>query len=184
MGRKRSATAPALMRVTHPLEDGLNESIDFANLTLPQQRFLKAFVRYGVISHAACAAGVTRQTVHNWRQPAAGEEMSAFGRAFLMADEMRIERVEAEMHRRAIEGWEEPVFYRGRQVGTIRRFDSKLLEVLAKAGKPQKYRENVKVDATLSSGGVLFMPASTEMATAEEWSSMYNGSKQTADITN
>jgi hypothetical protein len=181
MGRKRSATAPALMRVTHPLEDGLNESIDFENLTFPQQRFLKAFVRYGVISHAACAAGVTRQTVYNWKQSVPGEEMSMFARAFLTADEMRIDRIEAEMHRRAIEGWDEPVFHRGRQVGTIRRFDSRLLEVLAKAAKPLKYRDNIKVDTKIS-GGVLLIPATTQTLTAEEWAAESNLPGQTADI--
>ena len=47
-------------------------------------------------------------------------------------------RVDA-MQERAVDGWEEPVWYKGVQVGTVRKFSDKLLELGLRAGEPDKY---------------------------------------------
>lgn len=70
----------------------------------------------------------------------------------LFADELEIE-----MHRRAVHGVDEPVFYKGEVVGEVRKFSDQLAITLAKATRPDKFRDNVKVDANVT-GGVLVVP--------------------------
>ena len=54
-------------------------------------------------------------------------------------DGVRQERREAEADRRAMQGWEEPVFQGGVQVGAVRKYSDKLLELQLKANNPKKY---------------------------------------------
>ena len=63
------------------------------------------------------------------------------------------ERIQETIHNRAIEGWDEPVFYQGRPVGSIRKFSDRLLELQAKRFCPE-YRDRSEVDVNVS-GGVL-----------------------------
>lgn len=67
------------------------------------------------------------------------------------------DRLEAEMARRAIEGYDEPVFYRGEEVGSIRKHSDTLAITLAKAVRPERFRDNIKLDADIT-GGVLLVP--------------------------
>lgn len=71
--------------------------------------------------------------------------------------ELFADKLEAEMARRAIEGVDKPVFYKGEEVGTIREYSDQLAITLAKAVRPERFRDNVKVDADVN-GGVLLVP--------------------------
>lgn len=84
------------------------------------------------------------------------------------------ERLEAEADRRAVDGWEEPVFFKGVRCGTIQRFSDNLLELRLKAVAPQRYRTNVSVDAKVAAG-VLVVPAAAP--NAQEWSQAFGGSQ-------
>lgn len=55
-------------------------------------------------------------------------------------EQMRKARRADVAHKRAVDGWEEPVFQRGEQVGVIRRFDNRLLQFLLESDDPAKYR--------------------------------------------
>lgn len=68
------------------------------------------------------------------------------------------ESLVAEAHRRAIDGWDEPVFSQrmGTQMGVVRKYDSRLLELLLKRHIPE-FREQFKGEITVS-GGVLVAP--------------------------
>lgn len=46
---------------------------------------------------------------------------------------------------RAVDGWEEPVWHQGVQVGTVRKYDSQLLMFLLRARRPEKYRERAEI---------------------------------------
>jgi len=52
-----------------------------------------------------------------------------------------LELCEAELHRRAVEGWDEPVWWQGAQVGTRRRYSDALLTLKLKRLDP-RYRES------------------------------------------
>jgi len=71
--------------------------------------------------------------------------------------EMFADRLEAEMARRAIDGSDKPVFYKGEIVGHITEFSDTLAITLAKAVRPERFRDNVKLEADIT-GGVLLVP--------------------------
>ena len=65
-------------------------------------------------------------------------------------------KIEAEIYRRAIEGWDQPVFHQGECIGHIRKFSDPMLELLAKRHIPE-YQGKADVDIGIG-GGVLVIP--------------------------
>ena len=85
-------------------------------------RFLDELARHGNVRVAAARCGVSRSGAYLARaRDAAFAE--AWRGALVLGRDCAVE----EMAVRAIEGWEEPVFYRGRQVALRRRHDTRLL---------------------------------------------------------
>lgn len=80
------------------------------------------------------------------------------------------ERLEAEAHRRAVEGVDEPVFWQGEEVGAVRKYSDRLLELMLKKHN-HAFREKFQAELEVK-GGVLIVgaPAKTE----EEWRQRYN----------
>lgn len=107
-----------------------------------QEAFLKAYSTACPTIISACkAAKINPSTFQRWR-----EEDSAFSVKFAAAKERAIETLEQEAWRRARDGWDEPVYFQGKQVGTVKRYDSTLLIFLLKANNPAKYRDNFNVN--------------------------------------
>jgi hypothetical protein len=103
--------------------------------------FLGALEATGNVSAAAHRAGVGRATAYRHR---AGE--SDFRAAWDDALEVAMDALEAEARRRALEGWDEPVFHGGKVCGHIRKYDSALLIMLLKAHRPALYREDSHIE--------------------------------------
>lgn len=111
--------------------------------------FLEAFANGGIVTRAAKAAGIHRTTAR-----AARERDPVFAEGYENALEQAQDRIRAEIDRRAIEGWEEPVIgsigdYRdGHLLGCdgkplyIRKFDNGLLARLAVAHCPEFREKN------------------------------------------
>jgi hypothetical protein len=57
------------------------------------------------------------------------------------ADNLAVERLEAEADRRAVDGTDKPVFYQGQRCGEIREYSDTLLIFRLKARRPEVYRE-------------------------------------------
>ena len=112
-----------------------------------KKRFLDAFAQCGVICQAAEMAGITDRSHRSWM--AHSEQYRA---AFKEAEERAIQVLEVELRRRAVEGFEDPVFYQGKEVGAVRRYSDLLLIFLLKARRPDVYRE---VRETKLSGGLV-----------------------------
>jgi hypothetical protein len=73
--------------------------------------------------------------------------------------------LEHEARERAM-GWDEPVFDKdGNQCGTRRVYSDRMMELLLKAHRPEKFREKFEHDVT-HQGGVIMLP---RPMTAEEW---------------
>jgi hypothetical protein len=102
--------------------------------------FLDALSSSGNVTAAARRAGVDRGTAYRARAAAA-----EFRAAWEEALEVATDALEAEARRRALEGWDEPVFFGGQECGRIRKYDSTLLMFLLKAHRPEKFRENSAV---------------------------------------
>ena len=101
-----------------------------------QTAFLAAFAEHATVSAAATAARVRRRTHYDWL-----ETDEEYARRFKDVQETVTEALEAEARRRGQSGVEEPVFYQGRRVDTIRRYSDTLLIFLLKARRPEVYRE-------------------------------------------
>lgn len=136
--------------------------------------FLRAFAQRGIILEGCRIAGVSRGAVEHWR-----ETSEWFQELFLIAVEEAADRIEGEAFRRAVDGYDEPVIYQGlptmvtdAQTGEshqlfVRKFSDPLLQTLLKGARPEKYRDNHKVDIGTSGGGVLIVPGVID---PEAWS--------------
>ena len=110
--------------------------------SLKKTKFLEAFAECGNITHSAKVAGVSRDThYHKWL----GVDKS-YTEAFKQAREKAIDALEEEALRRAKEGWVEPVWHLGQQVGVVRKFSDTLLIFLLKGLRPGVYREHLAVE--------------------------------------
>lgn len=101
----------------------------------PQRRatFLQVLAETGIVIAAAQAAGPHQATCSTvtWRDLRAKDP--EFAREWDEALEKAAAKVEAEARRRAIEGYSEPVYQKGEEVGKIVRYSDRLLELLLKA---------------------------------------------------
>lgn len=98
--------------------------------------FLQHLATCGNVTESARVAGVTREAAYRAR-----DRTPSFREKWDIALEESVELLEAEARRRASEGYDEPVFYQGKQVGSIRRYSDTLMSLLLKAHKPDVYRE-------------------------------------------
>lgn len=131
------------------------------SFTLEQRKtFLQKLAETGLQVRACEEAGVNRRVVYSLRK-----EDKEFEHSYETAMQVYREILEAEIHRRAVEGWLEPVFYQGAAVGAVRKWDSNLLQFHAKRHIPE-YREKQQVELSLS-GGVLLVHA--QHTSAADW---------------
>jgi len=112
------------------------------------QTFLDELTRTGRKAHSAKTAGFTYSAM-------AGRVASHDHYAEDVDDALRMhkENVEAEIHRRGVEGVDEPVFFQGKQVAEVKKYSDQLLMFYAKKLMPE-YREKF-ADVSVGSGGVL-----------------------------
>jgi hypothetical protein len=113
--------------------------------SIKKRAFLAAYSLCGNITRAAELAEVSRGSHYLWMN-----EDEAYQLCFNDADQEAIERLEAEARRRAVQGVSKPVFYQGMECGVVQEYSDTLLMFLLKGAKPQKYRDNVAVDANIS----------------------------------
>jgi hypothetical protein len=106
-----------------------------------REKFLKRLAETCNVSDAARVAGIARSIAYDWKAAD-----SAFEQAWNEAIETARDALEAEARRRAVEGWKEPIFQGGRQVGEIHRYSDRMLEVLLKGHRPQFREKGVEVD--------------------------------------
>lgn len=129
-----------------PGRDFSHERIAFTEEVL--SHILNHIVNYGIIADACISRGVS------YRQ--FGDLCKAFPELSTLKDEAKDlyrDKVSRCVHNRAIDGWLEPVFYKGDCVGYVRKFSDRMLELQAKRYVPE-YRDRSAVDVNVA-GGVL-----------------------------
>ena len=128
--------------------------------------FLRELGRSGNMT-AACEAvapdfGTTPQAIRTaittWCRGFPG-----FAARLELANEESADRLELEARRRAVEGVDEPVFYQGVEVGTVRKYSDALLQFLLKARRPDVFRERVEHSGAVLVG-VVEIPSDRERA--------------------
>ena len=114
-----------------------------------QRAFCDAYAKLGTISHAADLAGIARNTHYGWLHEQKDGER--YAEMFAEAQQRYCDRLEREIDRRAVEGWEEPVHYKGERVDLVRKYSDNLLMFRTKAVMPERYRDNsaVQVSGTI-----------------------------------
>ena len=142
------------------------------DLTLPERLsierrrlFLRAFAVRGIVLEGCRAAGVSRGAVEHWKSSS-----EWFYELYQIAIEEAADRIEAEAMRRAVDGYDEPVIYQGmptsvtdpvtgeQRMLTVRKYSDALMALVLKGARPEKYRDNHKVEIEGSGGGVLIVP--------------------------
>ena len=106
-----------------------------------RERFLEALAAGWAVRHAASLTTYSFQRWYELRE--ADEEFAA---AWSEAIEQGTQRIEDEALRRAVDGWDEPVFQKGELVGHVRRYSDAILALLLRARRPETYREGAIVD--------------------------------------
>ena len=117
-----------------------------------RDRFIEELRATGVVAAACQAAGISRGTAENYRRayPDFAEQW----------EEARLDAADAleqEARRRAVEGVEEPIFYKGEEVGYVTKYSDSLLTTLLKANNPTKFRDNTSLELTGKDGGPVVM---------------------------
>ena len=96
--------------------------------------FIEMLRRTGNVLGSARGGGVTQSYVYRLRK-----KDPVFAADWADAIDEGGGLIEEEARRRAVDGWDKPVFYRGRQVGAIRPYSDHLLGLLLKMHRPEKF---------------------------------------------
>lgn len=94
-----------------------------------------------MVSEACRVVGISRTVVYQERQ-----RDEVFAVQWADVEEKTTEAMEREAYRRGVEGVEKPVYQGGKLVGRVNEYSDTLLIFMLKARRPDKYRENVKVE--------------------------------------
>lgn len=95
----------------------------------------------GNVARACEAVDVTRMTAYRWRQ-----DDPDFAKAWDEAKAIGMDALEDEAIRRAYEGIDKPIVFQGVITDTVKEYSDTLTIFLLKGGKPDKYRDNSKVE--------------------------------------
>jgi hypothetical protein len=118
-----------------------------------QSRFLEEYARLGTITHACRAAHIDPKRHYEWM-----ERDPSYVERFEVAKQEAIDTLEREARRRAVEGVEEPVgWYKGEPGGYVKRYSDLLLIFLLKGARPERYRDNYRIEHTGADGGPIKM---------------------------
>jgi hypothetical protein len=112
-----------------------------------QALFLQHLAAGHPVAEAARLAGVSRNAVYEWRKLS-----EAFSRQWEAAYAEGGDMVEAEARRRGVEGWLEPVYQGGEQVGSIRRYSDRLLALVLRGRKPDQFGDRLALSGSVRTG--------------------------------
>lgn len=112
----------------------------------PDPKTVDAFLGYlaakGSVSYAANRSGIDRRVAYRLK---ASDE--AFAARWDEALQLGVERLQDDAMRRALEGTDRPVWRAGKQVGSVKQYDNKLLQFLLKAHRPETYGDRARAGA-------------------------------------
>jgi hypothetical protein len=106
-----------------------------------KEAFLESFDRTRSIRASAKEIGIHFSTVYREKK-----EDPIFGKAVTINRAVHVDDLEASAFNKAIDGWDEPVFYQGIESGVKRVFSVTLMIFMLKCWKPERY--NIENRAT------------------------------------
>ena len=102
--------------------------------------FILALRRTGLEAKSAAEAGITPSQLRRMY-----EADEVFREEAQDAMELRIDDFEEEAIRRAVEGIEVPVFYKGDEVATVKEYSDTLLAKILMARRPKHYSDKKQI---------------------------------------
>lgn len=102
-----------------------------------QERFLNELAKHGIVGAACVAAGVPVPTQEQWES----QDTNGFKRRKASVLRLALGVLELEIHRRAVEGVDKPVIYKGQITDTYREYSDNLLMFRTKRLDPA-YKDN------------------------------------------
>lgn len=106
-----------------------------------RESFLEILSKTCNVSEAARKAGISRTAAYEWRS-----DDEAFAKAWDGAEQEAADSLEREAWRRAVEGTDKPVTFQGTITATYKEYSDRMLEILLKAHRPEKYTDRSKVE--------------------------------------
>jgi hypothetical protein len=119
--------------------------------------FLAVLAATSNVTRACAAVDISRVVMYQHRN-----EREEFAKRWDAAKALGVEACEDEVHRRAFEGCDKPVFHNGIECGAIKEYSDTLAIFLLKAHKPEKYRE--RYELTGANGAPLLAAEPLEIA--------------------
>lgn len=107
-----------------------------------REKFLEVLRATCNVSEAARAVGISRTAAYERRADA------QFALAWDEAEQEAADRLEREAWRRAAEGTKKPIVYKGKITGHYVEYSDRMLELLLKAHRPDKFRERVSTEVS------------------------------------
>jgi hypothetical protein len=142
---------------------------DSAVVRKRKRAFLAALASTGIVAHAAARAGWCTGSAYHHKT-----KDKVFADMWEEALAVSADLIEMEALRRAVHGYEKPIWDRGGKdrdpgiLGYETQYSDSLMSLLLKARKPEKFRERHEVDHRGDGGGgVLIVPG---IASLEDWS--------------
>jgi hypothetical protein len=108
-----------------------------------KEAFLQALSEMPIVARAAKEAGVNRSTVYQWKLN------KRFAAAYEIAFERGLDRLEEILMDIALHGWKREVYQGGRLVGFETVRDVRIMELVLKANRPEKYGDRSAIDVNL-----------------------------------
>lgn len=106
-----------------------------------RDKFIAVLAEFANVSEAARAANISRSAAYEWRT-----DDAEFAALWDEAEAHAVDKLEREAWRRAVEGFEEPVWHQGEQVGVVRKYSDRLIEILLKGHRPEKFVDRIKAE--------------------------------------
>ena len=114
-----------------------------------RERFIETLRESCNVSESARAAGISRRAAYDWR---ADDE--AFAQEWADAEQEAADKLEREAWRRAVDGVDKPVTFQGVITDRYKEYSDKMLEILLKAHRPEKFTDRSKVDLSNTDGSL------------------------------
>ena len=100
------------------------------------------------VSEACRTAGFGRSAAYEWRH-----SDPVFNAEWLDAEDEAADRLEREAWRRGVEGIDKPISYKGVITASYKEYSDRMLEILLKAHRPEKFVEKIVSEIQGRGGG-------------------------------
>jgi hypothetical protein len=163
--RSRGARLVALAPIKRAGPRANPESPDITLLITDRRKkaFVIALAELGTLGQAAARAGWSLDTARSARS-----NDPEFKARWDDALEFAADVAEGEARRRGILGTTKDVYFKGEVVGKEVLYSDRLLELTLKATRPDKFRDNHRVEVE-GKGGVLIIPAAPGAGSEQDW---------------